>query len=262
VVWVRRGLEVRAVAGVAIGGRARKPAVGVTRRTRNRTVRPGERKTRRRVIEVGGTPCSRRVTRDTCRREPSGDVVRVGASFEIRTVARVTIRGRARKPAVGVTRRTRNRAVRPSECESRQRVIEAGGTPGSCRVTRDTSRREPAGDVVGVGGGLEVRAVACVSIGGRARKTVVRVARRTCNRAVRPRERKTCRRVIEASACPRGPGRVVAVLALGRVSERLVVRSARRGVIARVARHTGIGGARQVGFVRTAMTAGAFHDRV
>ena len=143
--------DVVVVVDVAIGALARWHHMGA-----------GEREARLGVIESCGLPSGGIVTRIAGLRESAGNVVGICGSLKILEVAR-NAGGRGQVVIVvdvAVSASPRRDGVRTREREVDGVVVEACRRPACSGVARFASLREPARNVVGVRGSLEILQVA------------------------------------------------------------------------------------------------------
>ena len=125
------------------------------------------------MIERGIQPSAGAVARSAGLREIRGDVVGVGGSLEVLEVAgHASVAGQVVVVVdVTVGAGARGNGVQAGKREPGAVVIERGIEPGAGAVAVGTGLREIRGDVVGIGGSLEVLQVACGA--GRAGQVVV-----------------------------------------------------------------------------------------
>ena len=143
----RRNRNAVVVVDVTIGALARR-----------HHMRTGEREARLGVIEGCGLPSCGVVTRIAGLRESAGNVVGIRGSLEILEVAR-NAGGRGQVVIVvdvAVNASPGRDGVRAREGEVDTAVVEAGRSPACCGVAGIAGLREPAGNVVGIRGSLEV----------------------------------------------------------------------------------------------------------
>jgi len=231
-------------------------------------MRPGQRESRRVVIEGRTLPGGRAVALLAGLRKSGLHVIRIGRAFEIGQVALHT------SPAgetVGATRaegrvmalRALQRSMRAGQGKSGRRVIEGRPVPVRGAVALFAGLREPGLHVIGIGRALEIGHVAldacrAAKAVGAARTERGVMALRALQCGMRPRQRESCRRVIK-----RGPSPcrcAVALLASLREPRLYVIRSGGLLEIRQMAAHASRVRVRQVivvvGMALTALQAG------
>ena len=235
VIRIGRALEIRQV---ALHTSSTREAVRATRaecrvmalRALQRSMRPGQGKSGRRVIESRTLPGGRAVALLAGLRESGLHVIRIGRALEIGQVALHTSSTReavraTRAECRVMTLRALQRSMRPGQREPGRAVIEGRAVPVRRAVALFTSLREPGLDVIGIGRALEIGQVAlhacrAAKAVGAARTEGRVMALRALQRSVRSRQRESCRRVIKRCA---SPGRCAVALLAGLREARLHV---------------------------------------
>lgn len=103
VIRIRRTLEIRLMARVAIHRRADVTIIDMALIARRRHMRAEQRKARFAVIERRGLPCVGGMARSTIMRKIGRDMIGIGRALKIALMARETIRRRAGEAIVDVT---------------------------------------------------------------------------------------------------------------------------------------------------------------
>ena len=160
VIGIRGVLVVRLMAGIAVGGRARKLSVDVATGARHVDVRAGKRKSGGVVIEAGRNPSRGVMAHLALLGESRRRVVGIVSPLEILQVA-----GDARRVEIGelaahVATLALQCGVRAGEREPGGGVIELGIGPRSRAVANGAVRGEACRRVVGIIGFLIIRHVA------------------------------------------------------------------------------------------------------
>ena len=112
------------------------------------------------VIKGRSGPGRCRVTSLASRRESGGDVVRIRRTCVLRLVARIAVGRCRREISIDVATGARHASMRSGKRKHRLAVIKRRGRPVRGTVTKGAILRESAGDVVGIGGLLELCQVA------------------------------------------------------------------------------------------------------
>ena len=203
VVRVRRPVEVRRMALIAIGVHQLVVPVGVACRALHGNMRTCQREARSTMIERRRVPVGRRMTLRAIMVEVTRDMVRVRRPLEIGLMALIAIGIHQLVVAVGVACRALHGDVRTRQREARGTMIECRRVPVGRRVTLRAIMVEIAADVVRVCRLLEIRLVTLVAVRVRQLVVAVGVARLALHRNVCPCQREPCRIMIK---CRRGPG--------------------------------------------------------
>ncbi len=140
VIWIRRAIEIRAVALVAIRIHQLVIPVRMARLARGRKVRPCQREFCGAMVEGRGLPRRRGMARLAVLAEVAGNVVRIRRAGEIRAVTLIAIRKHQRIVVVDVARLALDRGMRARQREFRSTVVERGAGPRGCGMTLCTVR--------------------------------------------------------------------------------------------------------------------------
>ena len=133
-VWIRRGIELRHVAGGAIRRSAGELSIDVALGASNGIMSTREREGRLTVIKHGSCPGNRRMARGAGGREACLDVAWIGCPVELGHMARSTVRRSAGELSINVALGARNRIVSTREREGRLAVIKNGACPRNGRM--------------------------------------------------------------------------------------------------------------------------------
>lgn len=148
VVWIRRRVVRREVAGTTLLRGSRILAVDVALRAGRCRMLSGERELRLRVVKLRALPLGRGVARLACRRKGRSLVIRIGRRVVGCKMAGGAVLGRACILPVHMALRARRRAVFAGERELR--VVERSALPLTCCMAYRTIRGETRIFVVGI----------------------------------------------------------------------------------------------------------------
>ena len=148
VVGIFHPFIVRLVTRPAVGRRTCILPVPVTFGTAYRDVRTRQRKITEIVIEGRRSPAENRMALPARVRVVARHVIGVAHAFKVILVASVTLRWRAIKLSIDVTRCAINGDVSPEQGESSAVMIECGRFPSRCVMALSTSVRELSLDVI------------------------------------------------------------------------------------------------------------------
>ena len=218
VVRIRGALEIFQVAAHAgsVGAGQVVVAIYVALCALHAGVRPGQRESSGRMVEIRAHPCSRGVALLASLREARLHVIRIGRALEIFQMAADASRICARQVVVIVDVATRagNRCVRSGQRKSGGGVVKGRAIPRSRGVTLLASLRKSGTDVVRIGRALKIFQVAADAGRVRAGQVVVavHVALSALHAGVRAGQGESCGRMIKVCA---GPGSRVMALRTG-----------------------------------------------
>jgi hypothetical protein len=182
--------EVRLVAAVAIGGQRWVVIVDVTLSAGDRHVRARQRERCLAVVKLRTTPGRGAVARRAGGREADHGMRGAICVVEVGLVASEAVGGkRAGVIVVDVALGAVDRHVGACQRELCGVVIKCGACPRGSRMADRAIGRESAGGVRRARGGVEIRLVAGIAIGGRRAEVVVSVALRTGHGCVLARQR-------------------------------------------------------------------------